>query len=996
MFALVVVALAGVMLFTQSEFSGTGLATFGEEGSLPLLVDEENDSQEYNESIPETPVFVRDGPFDPAGANASPGVFAPGSFALAATINVSSCFNASDVASINDTILLTQNVTTPGGDGTYCVRLDLANVTFDCQGFTINGSTGDTNGVLMDTENTTMRNCIVQEYSGDGVAILGNPSNVTVENSTIRDNSDDGISVDAFDVLVENTSITGNGDEGVIIFGGTSVFTMRGGAIRDSGDFGVSLSSSSNITFDGVEVTGSADEGIIVFSAAADVFIFDSNVTNSTSNPGVSVFDSTFVTVENSTLVGNGNDGLFLSDSENITVRNATIRDNGDDGVHAFDSSADVVVEHSSFVNNSDEAFFGDSRSSFITLENNTIEGHDIEVRFGTTPGPNISLINNTIEEGNDTSDMVQVDGNVSDPGDVFVFRGNTLVTVTDTSGSDEMLSLSDFTNVTVANNSHVGLPEDPGIVFDRCNDCLVANNSLNSSMDVAGNNLTVSGNVWLSDFDESLTFTVPNIDVDGTNVTFRDNQNVTLPVRSDSGFLGGSSADRTFVNNTFRDNARLEVIVENATGIVVENNQWRDIEVQVSEVGGLTIDETTESSVQVVVRNNSFIGGEAGPLLPSLTPKEPFIIIIEANNTALVNNTLENASLNGILVDDVNDNDVFNNTISDLRGTMFRVLGESHPTVGNVFRENTVTFVLNETNTTFNFEINSTNVTEWGVGLEMIGDVINTSFFNNTVSVSNPNSLTGGIIGVQAVNTTNGRPSGANVSNSSFSGMRVGVELFSADNFTVENSSLVDSDHKGVFLFEAEGVRVSGNTILAPGIAKSPSFVEAGVNVLRSTNTVVDNNSVSDYLSGLSVLNSSNTTVSNLTASNVTHGVFSVESVGNTFTNVTVPSNSRLGFRLLFTNNSVINGSLLTTFSRGIELFQSFNNVLEFNSQSGAEIGLSFDLSSSNNLANNNSLSGNSDVDILFALFAANNTGADNTFATTRSENNGSGNSIT
>ena len=78
-----------------------------------------------------------------------------------------------------------------------------------------------------------------------------------------------------------------------------------------------------------------------------------------------------------------------------------------------------------------------------------------------------------------------------------------------------------------------------------------------------------------------------------------------------------------------------------------------------------------------------------------------------------------------------------------------------------------------------------------------------------------------------------------------------------------------------------------------------------------------------------------------------------------------------------------------------GFDLNQAYNNTFLGNIQNQSTIGLNLDLFSAGNLFNTNTFDGNSDVDVLYDMFARNNTGAGNVYTTNRSENYAAGNAI-
>lgn len=97
-----------------------------------------------------------------------------------ADTNISSC---SVLNSAGETYYLTQNVTI---DGDHCFLIEADNITFDCQGYTLDGnSTVNTSGVYGDDlVNITVKNCVIKEFE-DGV-YLDNVSTSLMYNNTVH------------------------------------------------------------------------------------------------------------------------------------------------------------------------------------------------------------------------------------------------------------------------------------------------------------------------------------------------------------------------------------------------------------------------------------------------------------------------------------------------------------------------------------------------------------------------------------------------------------------------------------------------------------------------------------------------------------------------------------------------------------------------------------------------------------------------------------------
>jgi parallel beta-helix repeat protein len=285
--------------------------------------------------------------------------------------------------------------------GSTCFTVAAANVTIDCNGFSIRGSnTSSTYGITSTQPNTTIRNCNISNFQ-HGIYFNGaSNGSITNTNSSTTQSSGYGIllsssssntlsginasakaaqairlaSSSSYNTLA-NISATANTYVMYIItscnFNQLINITLAGGT------YGAGLSASSYNTLSGINATASNGIALGFESGSNHNTVLHSRL-NSASLAGVDISASSNNTVLNSTILGRGNaatnGGLTISGtSQNNTVANSTI--NGLGG-----SSGNAVVN-----------IFGAGN----TLSNNTILNGTTMVHLNASAYNNLLYWNN-------------------------------------------------------------------------------------------------------------------------------------------------------------------------------------------------------------------------------------------------------------------------------------------------------------------------------------------------------------------------------------------------------------------------------------------------------------------------------------------------------------------------------------------------------------------------------------------------------------------------
>jgi parallel beta-helix repeat protein len=368
----------------------------------------------------------------------------------AATYDCSSCSGCSDYiqnSSTNDIVQLTQDITGVSGS---CVEYSGSdNITFDCQGNTIDGdktgtdyairlTSNSNNNIVMDcvnltnfyagiqisvSSNNTLTNNTANNNTGMGLYLSGADDN-NITNTICNNNSVHGIRLDfnSENNALSNVTASNNVQHGIQVDGDYNKFTnitVQNNLRNDlfiyaiTGDYPCQ----NNYT----NIIGSGDRLIEVYNytttiqdkTLSELILCDANdsvVDNVTIIGSSSVYNNALMVVKTDNVTVNdinssGNRrGVYLLYSSNITVSNSTVNSNNQDGITIRMSGNNRVINVTSRFNGNginlyysgsilntimDSIFDENSIGVYIiTAGNNTLT--NITVRSNTQYGVNI------------------------------------------------------------------------------------------------------------------------------------------------------------------------------------------------------------------------------------------------------------------------------------------------------------------------------------------------------------------------------------------------------------------------------------------------------------------------------------------------------------------------------------------------------------------------------------------------------------------------------
>jgi len=363
----------------------------------------------------------------------------------------------------SDRVVTVQNVKTVtgcdviGSSGTYelqgnigpsspCIEIRADNVTFNGNGYSVEGSGSGLGIYVNGRTNVTVKNVGTRDW--DRGIWLDRASQTKVLNSTVETNTDGVHLTRSTNNSIERNKISDNENAGLrtrLSSDGNEVvnntFTSNGGAaianIETSGNevVGNNVSSTNRSGIFSVGVSGTlikdntvADTGgtgVVLFSGASENEVIGNEVSGN-ELAGVSVVSSLRNSVQGNEAKSNNGSGIFLRNSSSIEVEENVVRSNGEpkggSGIVLLNSSENAVRKNT--VESNEVAGIGtgrESKSNRNIIENNTVNSNGwigigmagsnntIEkntaynnsvygIGLGTLPSNNNELISNDIQ----------------------------------------------------------------------------------------------------------------------------------------------------------------------------------------------------------------------------------------------------------------------------------------------------------------------------------------------------------------------------------------------------------------------------------------------------------------------------------------------------------------------------------------------------------------------------------------------------------------------
>lgn len=254
------------------------------------------------------------------------------------------------------TINLSSNLPAVNDDNLIIAGTEAADTIIDCRNIA-------NTAFNVTADNVTIRKLTVQNCNLHGIRFESNADNFTLDILGINNNASGGVSImNGQGGTITNSMIRNN--NGVGIFspangGGRSGLMIDDNDLidnlGDTGD-GISLSQSTNVTISNNYIAGNSKNGIRLIGGSQN--IIDKNIigtersgaVNGNDLGGIALQDgSSLNQITNNTVVANGMSGIHIAGSDSNTISNNSIGYLAATGTYALNGSHGMLVEQSSF-----------------------------------------------------------------------------------------------------------------------------------------------------------------------------------------------------------------------------------------------------------------------------------------------------------------------------------------------------------------------------------------------------------------------------------------------------------------------------------------------------------------------------------------------------------------------------------------------------------------------------------------------------------------------
>jgi len=258
--------------------------------------------------------------------------------------------------------------------------------------------------------------------------------------------------------------------------------------------------------------------------------------------------------------------------------------------------------------------------------------------------------------------------------------------------------------------------------------------------------------------------------------------------------------------------------------------------------------------------------------------------------------------------------------------------------------------------------------------GQDKFSTVINGSYneivvkiYSDSVFLSNFTLCSGYMPGV-FINSNN-----VNLNDNIFIDNYIGIELYYAENCSIQNNIVSDNFLTGVFLHNSKNNYLKNNSITVNGIDLVSYEQVPAIILLTSYNNTFLNNNISNNADGILLQESHrNMLSSNIISENRKNGINLDNSTENRLENNTISNNGNSGLKVEYSHNStVLYNTIFNNENEGIWLFHSYYNTFHHNIVSSNSRG--FELGGYKNNLYKNSFTNNSEYGIHFWATCAN-----------------------
>ena len=900
-------------------------------------------------------------------------------FAPLGSPGISGCMNITSTGTWN----LTTNPVGNQSSG-RCIDVQANDVIIDCLGlYSINGTyDGTTYGIYTNSSNTTIKNCLVQNYT---FGIHLNYSNyTTLFNNTIKSSTDNGIrlyfssynnltnnnvssnayGIFLFDYCNNNTlfnnTVNANNAHGIVLYRNAENNTLDRNSADFNGGLGINLYYQCyNNTIRNNTANSNRNTGFLIESDSRRNTLFNNTAYNNT-NDGIRL-DSSPNNLTNNTAYNNTRYGIWLSSSPNSNLTNNTAYYNNN-GIEVDSSPNNILTNN--IVNNN--TLYGIYLNSFSPNNNLTLNIFNSNARgMRIESGPNV-LDSNTANDNNYGIDV--------DSGSNNRLTNNTLTNntvgiqlsassnnvITNNTANNKVWDF--YSQLSSPNNTVINLTTQQNLVSFTSKDiALKGLRPIEAPMDYLGyrniqkwvnaTNTSTDSWVWLN-----VSYTPA--DLGGLNDSslriWRHNGTWTS-----TGFYGTNDVDTirrvvyaniTGFGSTFAPlgystlsgctnitSTGIWKLIKNLTAF---QPSLRCIDIKAPNVtldcDGFSINGTDTDATQGI-----YIESDNATVKNCYVQKYNDAIRTTGNSSNIQNNTLTDNLWYGIIIWKGANDSIDNNTIdyNHYAGLFIDITSNK-----NIIKNNTVNhnyngiyFYFTSNNTLVN---NTVNENKFGIQLQGCNNntIINNTAYNNSYFANS--------YGISIHSGSNNNT----IVNNTFDYNNYGISSYSSFNNTIKNNTATNNVLSGIYLNDTSNNTLTNNTAYNNnnGIELDYSSFNdiinntgsgnyfAGILLISSSNNTLTNNTAWSSIYGISLSSSSNNTLFSSNVTNNSNGIFLSSSSNNNLTNNTANENSH-GIMVSDSNdNTLINNTAYNNLDSGIYVSYSSDDTFYDNAMTG------------------------------------------------------------
>ncbi|MGV8087420.1 MAG: BspA family leucine-rich repeat surface protein [Candidatus Woesearchaeota archaeon] len=767
-----------------------------------------------------------------------------------------------------------------------CFNITTPNVMLDCRGFSITGTnTTNSYGVYTNQINTTIKNCIISNYSTE--IYFNGADNGLIENINVSSISDTNghniyLNSNANNNVLSNITAYSEKSTIINIYNSVNNNLTNIEATSDNGWI-ITLNNASNNNLKNIN-TRSNNSNIVLTTGSNNNII--TNITAGTTvQIGIWItFNSNNNTITNATTTATTGYGIGIQGSSNNNILTNINTTSNSNAMH-ISSGNNSIINNITFISNTSTSIFiqnainnSITNSTIISINGSKV----IEISHNST---NNSFINNKIISTNKTGTLVYI--NETSGNNIFYWNN-----FTDTTGY-----YINGTNTTNKYNTTISGNGEGNIWYNVINSSVNIRGTINSSITGlyigdAGTgypyNITTSLGKVTTGVTDYAPLTIQetlmckniitpgtyalSININSINTCFNITaENVTIDCRgyritgvniTNSSAIYSNKSNTTIQNCIINNYSSSIYLTNTASNSTIINNT-------INQTFSTSCDFSIGECYGIYLSGTDYVKILDNNIYPNNASEAAGIGIYNAANyNNITGNTITN-TYRGIIIGGSNNNHIENNNIINSSGYTFYSLWVTGG--GNCYNDRIINNYIYKSQSsaihigggTYNYIINNNSIIDTTVMGIHVGGAYNITITNNTIINTSQYGIR--LYNNASTNTIKNN----NITNSEYGG----IDIVNSYNISITNNNISNTNagnDRGMRLENASDNAISGNYIQSLYASSNDGVIQL---ILNSVNNTFTSN----------IINSS------ATASNVSRGIHILNGSRNNFINNTI-----------------------------------------------------------------------------------------------------------